>query len=103
MPEAFPILSLKYDEAMELAYFGAQVRAPTIRRAGGWSHDSALPGNEIRCWVCGEEGNGVVGYGATDGWAFSWAEKERCSSPVTALLFVRGRASEGGGVRDSPG
>ena len=25
VPEAFPIASLKYDEAMELAYFGAQV------------------------------------------------------------------------------
>ena len=27
VPEAFPIASLKYDEAMELAYFGAQVQS----------------------------------------------------------------------------
>jgi aspartokinase/homoserine dehydrogenase 1 len=29
VPEAFPIASLKYDEAMELAYFGAQVLHPS--------------------------------------------------------------------------
>jgi aspartokinase/homoserine dehydrogenase 1 len=29
VPEAFPIKSLKYDEAMELAYFGAQVLHPS--------------------------------------------------------------------------
>ena len=29
VPEAFPITSLKYDEAMELAYFGAQVLHPS--------------------------------------------------------------------------
>ncbi|KAH8062005.1 homoserine dehydrogenase [Aureococcus anophagefferens] len=29
VPEAFPIESLKYDEAMELAYFGAQVLHPS--------------------------------------------------------------------------
>lgn len=29
VPEAFPIQSLKYDEAMELAYFGAQVLHPS--------------------------------------------------------------------------
>lgn len=29
VPEAFPISSLKYDEAMELAYFGAQVLHPS--------------------------------------------------------------------------
>ena len=29
IPEAFPIESLKYDEAMELAYFGAQVLHPS--------------------------------------------------------------------------
>lgn len=43
VPEAFPIMSLKYDEAMELAYFGAQVYA-------GTSHSSAsriLP----RCYI----------------------------------------------------
>ncbi len=28
VPEAFSIPSLKYDEAMELAYFGAQVLHP---------------------------------------------------------------------------
>lgn len=28
VPEAFPIESLKYDEAIELAYFGAQVQPP---------------------------------------------------------------------------
>lgn len=29
VPEAFPITSLKYDEAIELAYFGAQVLHPS--------------------------------------------------------------------------
>ena len=32
VPEAFPIESLKYDEAMELAYFGAQVRPARAER-----------------------------------------------------------------------
>lgn len=30
VPEAFPIDSLKYDEAIELAYFGAQVHHPSV-------------------------------------------------------------------------
>jgi len=32
VPEAFPIESLKYDEAIELAYFGAQVLHPSAMR-----------------------------------------------------------------------
>jgi bifunctional aspartokinase / homoserine dehydrogenase 1 len=35
VPEAFPIMSLKYDEAMELAYFGAQVYPGTSHSRAG--------------------------------------------------------------------
>ena len=34
VPEAFSIPSLKYDEAMELAYFGAQVLHPIRLHSG---------------------------------------------------------------------
>ena len=74
VPEAFPIESLKNDEAIELAYFGAQEQHPTAMAP---SIEGSIP-MYVRTVLGGKVGEGTTVGGATG--TASWERRLAAST-----------------------